>query len=367
MTGIRHLYLNCTGISDRSTEVSPLEREFHLRGAPYLLASPLRTLLVAGDSPFPIGLDEVDSIRRLLTPRFLDGIEEWTVETGAGEVTPDLLRGWRDAGVTRPHLRLLSLSASVLSWIGDAEEPATKLQALDCLKRAGSPSWGVDLLFGLPGTVDPDPVSTAHAAVAAGSPHISLYEYVAGETEMPGSRGPREGERPPSEEEKAELYLRIANFLLAEGYDAYEMTGFALPGHHSRHARGVLEGGDYLGLGPGAESFMNGRLSRNFTDRLEYSRHLAAGGTPEYEVTELERNDLRFLRLWSRLRLAEGVPAEELTDAGRSLCEEWVRAGLARRDPARVALTSEGWLRLDGLAIELAETLPVGDTDVEDD
>jgi oxygen-independent coproporphyrinogen-3 oxidase len=158
----------------------------------------------------------------------------------------------------------------------------------------------------------------------------------------------------PGEEERAEMYLRIATFLLREGYEAYEMTGFALPGHASRHAVALLEGNGYLGVGPGAESFVDGRLTRNLQDRSEYLGRISSGSSPEGEATLLDAQGAHFLEIWSRLRLGSGLTRSALSAAGRRLGDRWIREGVARADPQRVALSLEGWLRHDGLALEMA-------------
>jgi oxygen-independent coproporphyrinogen-3 oxidase len=132
------------------------------------------------------------------------------------------------------------------------------------------------------------------------------------------------------------------------------MTGFSRPGHASLHAVALLEGNPYLGIGPGAESFIDGRLSRNLPDWSEYSAKLSEGLSPEGEGLVLDSDEAHLLRIWSSLKLRSGLLRSELTEAERALADRWMDEGVARRELDRVALSLEGWLRLDGLALEMA-------------
>jgi oxygen-independent coproporphyrinogen-3 oxidase len=370
MTGIEHLYLHAPLCRERcryctykvgTGSASDLERwsegvkgELRIRKAKEVLTSPLRTLLFGGGTPSLFGAQGVDAIRDLLGAPLLDGIAEWTVEANPEDLDSDLLSRWRAAGVTRPHLGLQSLSGPALTWLGRLHDPEVGRDAMATLRASGFPTWGVDLLFALPREVDPDPILTIEEVVATEVPHISLYELVVDEGSELDSRVGGGIRSLPGEEERAEMYLRIATFLLREGYEAYEMTGFALPGHASRHAVALLEGNGYLGVGPGAESFVDGRLSRNLQDRSEYLGRISSGSSPEGEATLLDAQGAHFLEIWSRLRLGSGLTRSALSAAGRRLGDRWIREGVARADPERVALSLEGWLRHDGLALEMA-------------
>jgi len=353
MSRIRHLYLEPA--ADLERWIDALAAEIKVRAAPELLSTPLRTLLIGGGTPTRYGAEGVQGVRKLLGEALLKGLEEWTVEASPADITPELLECWKEVGVTRPHLSLQSLNGQALEWLGHGHDPDRARGALSLLRIAGFPTWGVDLFFALPREVDPDPIRSLEWVVASGVPHISLYEHVSEEGTEQVDRFGAMTATLPDEEERAEEYLRIATFLLREGYEPYEMTGFSLPGHASLHAVALLEGSAYLGMGPGAESFIDGRLSRNFRDWSDYSARLTEGTSPEEEDAFLDFEEAHLLRIWSRLKLRTGLLRSELSEAGRALADRWREEGVARAEVDRVALTLEGWLRLDGLALEMAQ------------
>jgi len=353
MTRIEHLYIN----PPPDGSVAALATDLRLRGFQNLLASPLLTLLIGRGNPNFFREEGVEGVREILGATHLDGIEEWTVEANPEDLTPDLLQRWRGAGVTRPHISLQSLNREVLGWLECGHTPEVAGGALSLLRGSHFPTWGVDLLFALPRELGSQATRTVEELVAIGVPHISLYELTAEE----GSELLRHNGTPaftlPGEEERAEEYQRVAEFLQSEGYEAYEVTGFALPGHASRHGISMLMGGSCLGVGPGAESFIGGRLYRNLPDWQDYSGALAEGRIAEEDVPPLSSEEVELLRVWSALKLRSGLDRDELSEEARALGERWISDGLARKETGRVALTLQGWLRLDGLALEMCDTM----------
>jgi coproporphyrinogen III oxidase-like Fe-S oxidoreductase len=155
--------------------------------------------------------------------------------------------------------------------------------------------------------------------------------------------------------------LELGALLELEGYEAYEMTAFARPGHESRHASAVLAGAPYLGLGPGATSRIGGRVRQNSRNWLSYEGSVGQD-PPEGPFSESDpvgpahfvlSPDDALVRMHDQLRLREGLPVAALTSAGRRIGRRWVELGWAHSDPDRLRLRSSGWLRLDALAIEL--------------
>jgi len=80
---------------------------------------------------------------------------------------------------------------------------------------------------------------------------------------------------------------------------------------------------------------------------------LKAGRIPEEGAERIGAAAGRLESIWAGLRLSEGVSADGLTPAAREIVAYWSRIGLAREDATRVALTPEGWLRLDELVVAL--------------
>ena len=118
---------------------------------------------------------------------------------------------------------------------------------------------------------------TLDAAIALRPEHVSAYSLSLDE----GSQFLREAEAGrltmPVDEVIAAMYERAVIKLNKEGYERYEISNFTLPGHECRHNMNYWDRGEYLGLGPGAWSFISGRRYANISDTTEYAQRLSNG------------------------------------------------------------------------------------------
>ena len=380
MTAIEHLYVHvpfcrrhcpycdyavfAEGPPDLEGWIEALSRELRLREAEGVSLPKLETLLVGGGTPSVFGAGVVQGIVEILGADRLRGVGEWTVEANPEDVDSELLEVWREAGVTRVNLGLQSLRDSALDWLERLHAPSRAQSAIRLIRESRIPSWGVDLLFGLPEEVDPDPLWSLEEVIAMDVPHVSLYELVA-EPGTPIGAKVRSGKvRLADDDRRADQYLALCGMLDAAGYEAYEMTAFARRGHRSRHALAVLEGRSWLGLGPGAHSNLAGRHIWNLRDWWGYSTAVTKGLLPEAEDRVDGSGADSPERLWFLLRRSEGIPRADLGSRAWKITDAWVQRGLAVDDPLRVRLTPQGWLRLDELSMELARVEEGVDTPV---
>ena len=95
-------------------------------------------------------------------------------------------------------------------------------------------------------------------AVALGPDHLSLYALTL-EEDTPLARRVAAGEYPePDPDVQADMYTWSAERLAAAGYEQYEISNWARPGHRCRHNLTYWRSEPYLGLGAGAHSYVGG-------------------------------------------------------------------------------------------------------------
>jgi len=155
------------------------------------------------------------------------------------------------------------------------------------------------------------------------------------------------------EERYEEEYLLAAERLSGAGYEHYEVSNFAKPDRTSRHNRTYWDGRPWIGLGPGAHSFVPPRRWWNTRDWAAYRSRLASGGTGREDGEVVGEESQRLERAWLGLRTSAGLPQEVLTAAQRELATRWRAAGWAEMGRGVLRLTVNGWLLLDRLAVEL--------------
>jgi len=195
------------------------------------------------------------------------------------------LKGFLEAGVNRLSIGVQSLDAGELRTLGRRHGPGEALTAARNARLAGFKNVSLDLIYGLPGQTSLSWSATLEGVLALSSDHISLYNLSIEDNTPFSKLYGGQGERPFMDEDlERSMYEDAIAKLFSKGYEHYEISNFAMPGFKSAHNEGYWMGRDYMGLGPGAHSFLNdsaygpwGRRSWNEADIESYKRALGEG------------------------------------------------------------------------------------------
>ncbi len=316
------------------------------------------TIFLGGGTPT---FTEPESLRRLLAA--LPQAPELTVEANPETITAALARLLREGGVTRVSLGAQSFAAPLLATLERRAGPDDVCRAFALLRAAGFDNLSLDLVYGIPGQSPDDLDRDLEAALALRPEHLSLYELEA----KPGTRFTyAHGAELEAQAEAMETYFeRVVERLDAAGFRWYETANFCLPRERaggrdlrSQHNLAVWLGRDYLGVGLGAVSTLEGLRRRN-TPRLPlYLRSLAAGGAPPRELEPLSAEIRRQERVLLGLRLDEPLSLQGLEGAlDRTALERLDRLGLAALgsdgEAETLALTRRGRFLGGGVTAEL--------------
>lgn len=317
---------------------------------------PLRldTVYCGGGTPSLLGPDAMTLLReRLVGLAEWDASAEWTCEANPESFTREVARGWAAAGVNRISLGAQTFHEPALRWMGRLHGADGPARAIVAGRDAGLENISVDLIFGLPERLGRDWAADLERTLALEPAHVSLYGLTA-ETSTPLGRWVAEGREHLADEDTYRAEYRAAAARLgAAGFEHYEVSNFARPELASRHNQAYWDGRAYLGLGPGAHSYLPPERSWNVRDWAEYQGRLERGESPRADAERVTGAAATLERVWLMLRQARGLPRAELSAAGAQLTEGWVERGWAQDDAAAVRLTAEGWLLLDRLAVEL--------------
>jgi oxygen-independent coproporphyrinogen-3 oxidase len=289
----------------------------------------------------------LDAVRAAFAP--VPGTEV-ALEANPEDVTRERLAAWVDLGFDRIALGVQSLDDRTLRRLGRGHDAAAALRALEAARAAGFRSVAADLILGLPGE-DPDGALAGVARVAAGgTDHLSLYLLEVHPRTRLG-RALALGRLAPCPDDRAAgLYEAAADLLEAAGFEHYEISNFARPGHRSRHNQKYWTDAEYRGFGPSAHSYVGGRRFANAPDLRGYLRRRGAG------VRRIEEPEVGGRRaaeaLCAGLRLAEGVDLDRLRrrhgagipGAGDPPVRQLVEAGLLVAAGPRLRLTRRGRL-----------------------
>ena len=289
---------------------------------------------------------------------------EWTVELNPGDADRERLKRWRARGVDRISVGAQSFDPRRLEFLGRIHGPDAALRAVRQAALAGFEGVSLDLIFNLevPGTGAAQRrgawVRDLATAFALPITHLSLY----GLTIEPGTafhaRARADAPLTTADPAYAAEYRAACRLARRAGFEHYEVSSFARPGHRSRHNAAYWTGAPYLGLGPAAHSFDGLRRWANVSSLTRWAEALATGGDAREFVELLTPRQRELETLYLGLRRAEGVEAQHPLLAGpaAAVVEGLVREGMFEAREGRLACTERGFLVLDGILDRLAAT-----------
>jgi putative oxygen-independent coproporphyrinogen III oxidase len=269
---------------------------------------------------------------------------EITVECNPDDVTTEMLRSYRDAGVNRVSIGVQSMVGHVLDSLGRSHVPSNVRRAVEAVRESGMPTFNLDLIYGAAGESLDDWRATVAAAVDLQPPHISAYAL----TIEAGTPLATQPERHPDDDDLADKYEIIDDALAEAGLLNYEVSNWAKPGHECRHNMLYWQQGDYQGFGCAAHSHVHGRRFWNVRTPDRYIAQLVAGESAEAAGETLDAETQRLEGLQLALRMRDGVPQEALSSADIAELD-----GLVVADGQRVRLTRNGRLLANEVSLRL--------------
>jgi len=279
---------------------------------------------------------------------------EVTLEANPVDCTADALAGWRRIGITRVSIGVQSLDPGELVTLGRDHGQGDGRAAVLAAAAAGLSSFSADAIIGVPGGAPGAAEPSVTALAALGPPHLSVYELTI-EARTRFGHQQRRGELHGHGDELLADKLAWVHHRLEElGYQHYEVSSYARPGHRAIHNALYWSGAEYLGLGCGAASFRrDGAAGLRWSNTRAAGRYLRSrGGERVTERVELTAEQVAEDALWLGMRTSDGVSEAAL--AGRPRVRDGlVRDGLARAEGGRIRPTLRGFLHADEIARRL--------------
>ena len=350
-------YCNFTLVAGRDDLVGPyldaLRRELLTLGGPH----EIDTLFFGGGTPSYLPADKLDELLHLTKNIFcLAPGGELSIEANPLDLTAQVASVLEKAGVTRISLGGQSFNSTKLRVLERDHSPVD-LQRAAALARRIAPSVSIDLIFGAPGETAATWQADLEEAVGTGVDHISTYGLTFEQGAAFWSRK-RQGhiEQLPDELERT-LYELAIDTLTHAGFEHYEVSNFARPGHRCRHNEAYWRGDQYFAAGPGAASYVAGRRQMNHRSTTTYIKRLLAGQSPVADWEVLSPEDRARERLVFGLRRIEGINLAEFAQrSGYSVSDlvgprlgSFQDLGLLEEQGGRLRLTRAGLLVSDSI------------------
>ena len=320
---------------------------------------PVQSVYFGGGTPTVLSSTQLISILSEIRTHFALASDcEITVEAHPSTVSEQYLVQLLQAGVTRMSFGAESMEDSDLTRIGRPGAVRESVVAVTQARAAGFTNINLDLMYGLPSqNLESWQRTLAHCLTLAPT-HLSCYALTVEEDTRLASNIQRRRSPAPDEGLQIEMDEAAQRMLGDAGYVRYEVSNYAKPYHACRHNLLYWTNGDYLGLGPSAQSYLDGTRFGNVADLAAYDASLAANRLPIEDCTRLsEEEQLRDAVIFG-LRLIQGIPSHRLHQHAANyghtaITAQLLAQQLIEEDGECSRLSARGRLQADTIAGEL--------------
>ena len=324
-------------------------RSFRMAARDYVVD----TVFIGGGTPSVLLGEQVADILSALRSTFrMADHAEITMEANPGTLDGEKLARYQEAGVNRLSLGLQSADDEELKRLSRIHTRRTFEESFLLARLEGFRNINVDLMYALPGQTREKLAETLSYAVSLNAEHISFYGLKL-EPETPFGKDPLIEKQIADEDEQYAMYLASAKTLESSGYAQYEISNFAKDGMECRHNLKYWHLQDYLGFGPAAYSFFDGKMFSYVRDVNLFMQNAADQRQLFDEYDTPSQNELAAEYVMVGFRLHRGIDvAEYAARFGDDFDARYVQKMKPFLDRRYIIKTPEGYrLSLQGMLV----------------
>ncbi|MCH7697999.1 MAG: radical SAM family heme chaperone HemW [Chloroflexi bacterium] len=325
---------------------------------------PVTTVFFGGGTPSLMPVEEMRTVVDGLRSAFdIAADAEFSLEANPNSLDEPYLAGLLGLGFNRLSIGVQSFHDEELKAL-DREHSASEAgDAFRAARSAGFTNVSIDLMFGLPEQEMSSWQGSIEEALELEPDHISLYALTV-EPGTPLARDVARGRTPsPNPDAQADQYEWTEERLEKAAYEHYEISNWAKPGYRCEHNLTYWRCREYLGLGAGAHSYLDGArfavaaLPTKYLELVDESfkslengsdtkmRQVVSGEsvTPELDMADTLILGLRLIEGVSLPDFHEGFGVDALERFSEELSEPF-EFSLVEHVDAHLRLTPKGRL-----------------------
>lgn len=350
-----------TSLRGKEDVLNAMMRELEMQ-RDYLQGVPIETVYFGGGTPSLLSADEINRLFDTILKNYnVQHIKECTLEANPDDLGKQYLQSLRGTPVSRFSIGVQSFHDTDLLYMKRAHNAQEADYAIKAAQDAGFTNLTIDLIYGTPGLTDNAWKQNLAKVKSLDIPHFSSYALTVEDKTALHHAIRAKKSAPVDAEQSAGQFEILMHEAKAMGYEHYEISNLALPGHHAIHNTNYWRGHHYLGIGPSAHSF-NGTARRwNIANNVEYAKSILQDHKLPFEEEQLTQVEHLNEYIMTSLRTMWGCDlariehdwdatyAKQVADASHLFQEKkWVE-----QNERTLVLTNAGKLFADRIAGEL--------------
>jgi len=346
------LSLEKTSFKEHTAYVEALKSEIEHYGQVYNNKFIVDTIFIGGGTPSFINEALIADIISVVKAVFNLTINaEVTIETNPKTLTLEKLKTYLDCGINRLSIGVQSLDDEMLKGLGRMHSSTDVFDNYAMAREAGFKNINVDLMFAIPNHTIKLWLETLTKIIQLKPEHISFYSLQLEQGTAFFDLFQRGELLQIPDDIDREMYHCAVEIFTNMGYRHYEISNCAMPDFECRHNLKYWSMEDYLGIGLGAHSFLDGIRFSHTRDLASYCKgsrddwryeNTYKDNISEYIFTGMRKiGGIDLIDFESRF----GKCLIEIYENERSVLDaldQYVREGYVQLEGGKMRFTSKG-------------------------
>lgn len=285
----------------------------------------IKTIYFGGGTPTLLSPKHFDKIISTIIGHlsFDIGHSETTVEANPGTADKAKLKALRQIGINRLSIGAQSFNNKHLQVLGRIHTAEDVIKFYEDARSVGFDNVGLDLIFALPDQKLSEWQEDTKTAIKLKPEHLSCYGL--------------EGKMAQDNEDlELAMFEHTIEELTSAGFKHYEISNFSKPGCECKHNSVYWRNGNYIGVGAGAHSHVDGKRWANTNSIEEYIQDTRPR-TQDHSNPSIQQQETIFMGL----RLLDGLEVEKFKGFEKEV-KELIEDGLLIQDNNKYKLTRKG-------------------------
>jgi oxygen-independent coproporphyrinogen-3 oxidase len=293
------------------------------------------TIYIGGGTPTLLSPEHFEKILSALRITHYE-LREITVEANPATADREKLKAIRELGVNRLSIGAQSFNDRHLKTLGRIHDSADIFRFYDDARSVGFENINLDLIFAIPGQTLDEWKDNISIAIGLNPNHLSAYNLTIEAGTPLHTQVANYALRITDNDLEADMFEYTIDSLQAAGYKHYEISNFAKPGQECQHNINYWKNGNYIGIGAGAHSHVNGNRWAN-PDSIEGYLSSEPIWNRDVQSQVPSKSETLFLGL----RLTDGLSVDHFTGFEDEV-QQLIKEGLLQRNNGHYQLSRRG-------------------------
>lgn len=339
--------------------VEGLKKELRLRRDAWSTHT-FQTLYFGGGTPSMLTTTQLDELFEVLDSEYeINPDAEWTLEANPDDLTMTRLQHLSWSPINRLSIGIQAFDDLWLSMMNRSHDAAQAIRVISEARSFGFRDLTADLIYGMPQMNLKQWTEQVKRLLDFELPHFSSYALTVEPRTALAHQVEKGSVQMPEDGLVEDQFHALVQAAQAAGYDHYEVSNFARPGHRSKHNTSYWHGVPYLGIGPSAHSYDGQARRWNVANNAHYLQALEKGES-FHEQEELSEVDRYNEWVMTGLRLSDGLRRDGLSEFSPKLRAHFDQE-VSAAQAAGELVEEDGYIRIapwrrfrsDGIASDL--------------